>query len=399
MPIDFELSKEQKLIQNIAREFALKELTSKRALEYEKKREFPWDLYKKCAQQGFIGMTWPEEYGGQGLSIIDEMLVCYEFAKAEPSLGITVLIGDLGSGMIAKYGTHEQKAKWLQKYTKGEIVSSQCMTEPRGGSYITRILDTKAEKKGDKWIINGTKTFITNATIASLYLTLVQTDLNAKPPYRGQTVFLIERSENIKATAFENKFGAYASPTGEVIFKDVEVTDKEILGEAEGLNRGFYMMMDYLNYARLRNGVWGVATAEAALERAISYCKEREAFGRKIGGFQGLAFRIVEMATYVEAMKAFAIKCAWVLEKSQKEPSLKEEAIKLASMLKWYGCRLGVEACDLAMDVMAGYGYIESDIERWYRFIKSLEYGEGTKEINKNTIARIMLGREVTKSF
>ncbi len=399
MPVDFELTEEQKLIQQTAREFALKELQPK-AREIEKKHEFPWEIYRKCGQQGFLGMTWPQEYGGQGVSVLDAMLVAYELVKADPPVGAAVLAGTFGSDMIAEFGTHEQKSKWLPRLAKGEITSAGCFTEPAGGSDISRCLDTRAERVGDEWVISGTKQFITNGTTASVFVTLTQTDPKATPPYRGQTEFVIERSEAIEARKYEEKMGWLASPTCEVRFNEVRVRDEDILGGPSNLNRGFYQGLMFLDFTRAAVGWQGLATAEAALERALSYCGEREAFGRKIGGFQGLAFRLVEMATQVEMLKSLCFRSAWLVMKARENPAVYgEESVKVASMAKWFGARTAVEACDLAMDVLAGYGYVESDIDRWYRFAKCLEIIEGTKEIQKNAIARLMLGKEMTRHF
>jgi len=399
VPVDFELTEEQKLIQQTAREFALKELQPK-AREIEKKHEFPWEIYRKCGQQGFLGMTWPQEYGGQGVSVLDAMLVAYELVKADPPVGAAVLAGTFGSDMIAEFGTHEQKSKWLPRLAKGEITSAGCFTEPAGGSDISRCLDTRAERVGDEWVISGTKQFITNGTTASVFVTLTQTDPKATPPYRGQTEFVIERSEAIEARKYEEKMGWLASPTCEVRFNEVRVRDEDILGGPSNLNRGFYQGLMFLDFTRAAVGWQGLATAEAALERALSYCGEREAFGRKIGGFQGLAFRLVEMATQVEMLKSLCFRSAWLVMKARENPAVYgEESVKVASMAKWFGARTAVEACDLAMDVLAGYGYVESDIDRWYRFAKCLEIIEGTKEIQKNAIARLMLGKEMTRHF
>ncbi|MGP3702178.1 MAG: acyl-CoA dehydrogenase family protein [Candidatus Bathyarchaeota archaeon] len=400
MPLDFELSEEQKLLQVSAREFALKEFTKEKAVEYEQKGEFPWDLYRKCAQQGYVGMTWPEEYGGQGLSFVDSMIVAYELVKVEPVIASAIMAGTFGSDIIASFGTHEQKAKWLPRLAKGEITSAGCFTEPAGGSDIARVLDTKAVKQGEYWIINGTKTFITNATTATIFVTLVQTNMAAQPPYRGQTEFIIERGPGVDTTPLTGKLGWHVSPTGEVSFSDVRVTDNEIVGGPVNLNRGFYLGLMFLDATRLAVAIQAIATAEAALERAITYSKEREAFGRKIAAFQGLTFRMVEMATKVEAAKALCFKGAWLTEKARKEPALMEESVKIASMCKWYCGRLAVEACDLAVDVLGGLGYFsEEDTSRWYKFAKMLELVEGTKEIQKNAITRIMFGREIAKYF
>ena len=396
----FDLSEEQKLLQKSVREFAQKELTTEKGVEFEEKGEFPWDLYRKAAQQGYIGITWPEEYGGQGLGMVEQIIVAYELTKADPPLGNAILGGNFGSDIIDHFGTHEQKAKWLPKIAGGEITTAGCFTEPAGGSDISRVLDTRAVKKNGKWIINGTKTFITNATTATIFVTLVQTNPEAKPPYRGQTEFIIERGPGVETTLLSGKIGWHSSPTGEVSFSDVEVTDEAIVGGPENLNKGFYLGLMFLDEARLNIGAISVATAEAALEKAISYAKEREAFGKKIGGFQGLAHRLVEMATRIEMMKSLCFRGALIYDKSKKDKALRDESIKIASMCKWYGARLAVEACDLAIDILGGLGYFaEEDISRWYKFAKQLELVEGTKEIQKNAIARIMLGGEIAKHF
>lgn len=400
MPVDFELTEEQKILQNSAREFALKEFTRDRAVEWEHRAEFPWDLYRRCAAQGYIGMTWPPEYGGHGLGIMETLLVSYEFCKADPSLGSAVLAGIFGADIIAHFGTPQQKAKWLPRLATGEVTSAGCFSEPGGGSDIARVLDTRAIQSQSGWIINGAKTFITNATTASVFITLLQTEPKAKPPYQGQTEFIIERKPGVTTNLLKGKMGWHTAPTGEVLFNDVGATDDDIVGGRANLNRGFSIALAFLDETRLTVGNMSVATADAALTKAISYAKEREAFGRKIGAFQGLAFRLVEAATSVEMAKALCWRGAWLALKARKDPSLRAESIKIASMCKWYGARLAVETCDLLVDTYGGSGYFaEEDVSRWYTFAKQLELIEGTKEVQKNAIARIMLGDEIARNF
>jgi alkylation response protein AidB-like acyl-CoA dehydrogenase len=399
VPLDFELSEEQKMLQNSAREFAGKELTRDKAVEWERQHDFPWDIYRKVAQQGYIGMHWPPEYGGQGLGVAENLIVAYEFCKADPPLGASLLAGTFGSDIIAHNGTPEQKAKWLPRLAKGEITSAGCFTEPGGGSDISRVLETRAKKSGNAWLINGSKTFITNASTASIFVTLTQTDTEARPGYRGQSEFIIEKSPSVSVTPLKGKMGWHTSPTGEVVFTDVEVADDAIIGGPEGLNRGFYFALGFLDEARLSVGNMAIATAEAALDKAVSYSLEREAFGRKIAGFQGLAFRLVEMATEVELAKSLLLRGSWIYEKANEEPALREESIKVASMCKWYGARLAVQSCDLMVDTYGGSGYFaEEDVSRWYTFAKQFELVEGTKEVQKNAIARIMFGNEIAKT-
>lgn len=402
MFMGFELNEQQKLIQSAVREFAEKEFTSEKSREYEEKREFPWELYRKTCQQGFLSLHIPEEYGGQGYGLLEHYICLYEFAKVDPPLADTIIVSThFGVELLVDLGTDEQKAKWLPLLAKGEIVMASMFTEPAGGSDLTRILDTKATKIGDKeWKINGTKTFVTNGEIFKVANVLVQTDSEAKPPYRGQTIFTIEKTSAIETSPIHGKMGWHSSPTSEVTFTDVFATDEDILGGPSNLNRGFYLMLNWLPISRIKIGCLGIAAAEAALQKAILYSKEREAFGRKIGSFQGLAHRMVDIATKVELGKSLLFRAIKVLEKAQVDKSYADEAAKLASMVKYYGSALSVEACDLAIDVFGGYGYIsEYDVERWFRWAKKLDIVEGTKEIQKNAIARYLLGRELAKYF
>ena len=398
----FELTEEQRLIQNAAREFAEKELTPEKSREYEEKKEFPWELYRKACQQGFLSLHIPEEYGGQGYGLLEHYICLYEIAKVDPPLADTIIVSThFGIELIINFGTEEQKAKWLPLLVRGEIVMASMFTEPAGGSDLTRVLDTKATKIGDKeWKINGTKTFITNGEIFKVANVLVQTDFDAKPPYRGQTIFTIEKTPAIETRPIHGKMGWHLSPTSEVTFNDAPAKDEDILGGLPNLNRGFYLMLNWLPITRIKIGCLGIAAAEAALQKAIQYSKEREAFGRKIGSFQGLAHRMVDVAIKVELGKSLLFRAIKVLEKAQVDKSHMEEMTKLSSMVKYYGSALSVEACDLAIDVFGGYGYIaEYDIERWFRWAKKLDIVEGTKEIQKNAIARCLLGKDLTKYF
>ncbi|MCX8204175.1 MAG: acyl-CoA/acyl-ACP dehydrogenase [Candidatus Nezhaarchaeota archaeon] len=397
----FDISEEQKLLQSAIREFAEKELMPEKSREYEEKGEFPWDLYKKACQLGFLSLHFPEEYGGQGYGLLEHYICIYEAAKVDPPLADTIFMSShFGVELLIDFGTHDQKAKWLPLLARGDAVMASMFTEPAGGSDLTRVLDTRALKIDGAWRISGTKTFITNGEIFTVANVLVQTDLNAKPPYRGQTIFLIDRRAGIDTTPMKGKMGWHLSSTSEVTFIDVLATDNDILGGERGLNKGFYLMLQWLPITRTKIGCFSIAAAEAALEKAVSYAKEREAFGRKIGGFQGLAHRMADLAVEVELGKSLLFRTIKVLEKARVDKSYMEEAAKLASVIKYYGSALSVRACDLAIDVLGGYGYLaEYDVERWFRWAKKNDITEGTKEIQKNTIARSLLGRELAKYF
>ncbi|MEM3161372.1 MAG: acyl-CoA dehydrogenase family protein [Candidatus Bathyarchaeia archaeon] len=402
MFLGFDLTEEQKLIQAAVREFAEKELTPDKSREYEEKHEFPWGLYRKACQHGFLSLHFPEEFGGQGYGLMEHFICLYEAAKIDPPLADTIIMSaHFGVELIIKFGNHEQKAKWLPSLSEGEITMSSMFTEPSGGSDLTRPLETRATKiNNTDWKINGTKTFVTNGEIFTVANVLAQTNMEAKPPYRGQTLFLVKKGPNVDTTPIHGKMGWQMSPTSEVTFRDVMVTDEDVLGGPENLNKGLYLTLQWLPITRTKIGCYSIAASEAALQTAIKYSKEREAFGRKIGGFQGLAHRIVDLATEVELGKSLLFRTIKVLEKAQVDRSLMDEAAKLASMVKYYGAALSVKACDLAIDVLGGYGYLaEYNVERWFRWAKKNDIVEGTKEIQKNTIARQLLGKELTKYF
>lgn len=398
----FDLTEEQRLIQEAAREFAEKEFTPEKSREFEERETFPWEIYRKACEQGFLGMHLPVEYGGQGYGLLEHYVSIYEIAKFDPPLADTVMMSaHFGVELLINFGTNEQKEKWLPLLAKGEVVMASMFTEPAGGSDLTRVLDTKASKVGsEEWKLNGTKTFITNGEIFSVANVLVQTDPDAKPPYRGQTLFLIPRVSGVDANPIHGKMGWRLSPTSEVTFSDVSVTNDHILGGPQNFNKGFYLVLQWLPIARTKIGCFGIAAAEAALGKAVKYAKEREAFGRKIGGFQSLAHRIADLATKVELAKSLLFRTIKVLEKTKVDRAYMEEATKLSSMIKYYGSALSVEACDLAIDVFGGYGYIaEYDVERWFRWAKKNEIVEGTKEMQKNTIARQLFGKDLVRYF
>ena len=380
--MDFHLTEEQKEIQQAVREFCQKEFTPELAMEYDKKEEFPWELYRKAASLGFIGIHFPEEYGGGGYGVLENVLVVEEMCRADSTLGSALILGDFACDILLKVGTEEQKEKWLPKVAKGEIVSAGAFTEPARGSDIT-LMDTTAVKQGDEWVINGTKTLITNAPIASFFITLCQTDPEASPTYRGQSLILIERDRpGVDVTKIGDKLGIRPSLTGEVSLSDVHVPAENLVGE---LNRGFYHSLYFFDESRIEIAAQAVGIAQGALDRALKYAREREAFGKKIAEFQAIQHKLADMATKIEAARLLTYKAAWTVDQGKLDPIL-------ASMCKTLAGRVAVEVADEAIQVFGGYGYIgEYEVERFYRDAKITELYEGTREIQKNTIARFLL--------
>ena len=233
--------------------------------------------------------------------------------------------------------------------------------------------------------INGVKTLISNATIASFYITLCQTDMDVEPPYRGQTLFIVEaNAPGLEATKITDKMGIRASPTGEVSYADVRVGDDASVGQ---LNKGFYHSLYFFDESRIEIAAQAVGIAQGALDRALKYAREREAFGRKLVEFQAIAHKLAEMATRIEAARLLTYKAAWLVDQGKMDPAI-------TAMAKTLAGRVAVEVCDEAVQILGGYGYIgDYDVERYYRDAKITEIYEGTREIQLNTITRWMLKR------
>ncbi|MDY6862465.1 MAG: acyl-CoA dehydrogenase family protein [Thermodesulfobacteriota bacterium] len=381
--MDFDLTSEQLSIQKAAREFAEGEFDIDLVQELEMKREFPWEIWKKSCKLGFVGMDFPEEYGGQGYGLFEAILVHEEFCRKAATFGMVVSGVPFGSRIILKNGTEEQKQKYLIPMTKGEMISAGAFTEPDRGSDLTS-LSTIARKEGKDYIINGTKTFTTMAGNANFIIVLCQTDPEAKPGYKGQSSIIVETDrKGIEISKFET-MGWRTLGTTEVSFTDVRVPEENLIGRE---NRGFYQSLDFLNEYRALVGAIATGIAQGAFDRALKYAKEREAFGRKIGEFQAIQHKLAEMATKIETARLLTYKAAHDLDKGVVDP-------KLCSMTKWFTARVAAEVADEAIEILGGHGYMtENEVERFYRDARALELVEGTREIQKNTIARILLGK------
>ncbi len=382
--MDFELTQEQKEIQRAAREFIEGECDKDKILELEQRHEFPREIWKKAARLGFIGIHFPEEYGGQGYGVFENLLVVEEFCRRDSSVGMALSTVDFSSELILKFGTHEQKKKYLIPIAKGESISGGAYTEPDHGSDIT-LLSTVAIRKGDFFIINGTKTFITNGTHANFFVVLCQTNPQAQPSYRGQSTIIVERGvDGFDANEISPKMGLKMVPTAELSFSDVRVPVENLIGEE---NRGFYQVLEFFDESRIEVAAQALGIAQGAFDRALDYSKRRQQFGKRIIDFQATQHKLADMATKIEAAKLLAYKAAWNLDQKRIDP-------KLTSMAKMYCARVAVEIADEAIQIFGGYGYItEYEVERFYRDAKITEIYEGTKEIQKNTIASALMGK------
>jgi len=307
-----------------------------------------------------------------------------EFWRVDPGCGNILLTG-FGSELIQLYGTEEQKKKYLPPLTQGKAIMGRAITEPDAGSDILSSL-TIARKEGNEYVINGSKQFITNGSIANYLAVFCLTHPEVAPRVKRFGVFIVETdSPGFSALKITGKMGIRASDTAELRFSDVKVPKENLIGMKEG--EGFSQIMQLFNINRVIAASQGIGVAQGALDKAIQYVKKRKQFGHPLATFQATQFRIAEMATWVEVARNLCYQAAWMLDHGKIDP-------KLISIAKYLAGEVGVKVANDALQLHGGYGYIaDYDIERFYRDAKIVEIYEGTKEIEKNTIARELLGK------
>ncbi len=382
--MDFELTAEQKDILKAAREFIQGECDKEKILEMEQTHTFPREIWKKAAKLGFIGIHFPEEYGGQGYGIFENILIVEEFCRQDSGVGVALSLADFSSEVVLRFGSPEQKKKYLIPVAKGEFISAGAYTEPDHGSDIT-LMATTATRQGDSFVINGTKTFITNGCLADFFIVLCQTDPGAKPSYRGQCTIIVEKgAKGLEATEIMPKMGIRMTSTAEISLSDVRVPVSYLLGEE---SKGFYQVLEFFDESRIEIAAQALGIAQGAFDRALDYAKQRQQFGKKLVEFQITQHKLADMATKIETARLLTYKAAWNYDQKRIDP-------KLTSMAKMFAGRTAVEVADEAIQIFGGYGYItEYEVERFYRDAKITEIYEGTKEIQKNTIASALIGK------
>lgn len=378
---NFELTREQEDIKKAAKEFAENEIP-KYAKSCDENEEFPWELWKKACKNGFVGVFIDEKYGGAGYGYFENALIWEEFHRVDPGCGFATLGTTIGAETLQLNGTEGQKESYLTPLPKGEAIMAIMITEPHAGSDVAGI-KTRAVKEGEYWVINGTKTFSTNGSIADYAIVLCRTEDEGERHRRFSTIIVDLNSDGITRTKLRGKIGMRASDTAEVHFDNVHVPEENLMGVR---GKGFYHIMDFFNRSRTWVAAQAVGAAQGALELAVRYAKERKAFGEPISHFQSIQFKIAEMATKIEAARCLTYKAASAIDRGKIIP-------ELSAMAKWYAARVAVEVADDCLQIHGGYGYFSDyDISRFYRDVKVLEIYEGTKEIEKWLIGRRILG-------
>ncbi len=382
--MEFELNKTQKDIQKAVRDFVKGEFDKDLAIELAKNHEFPKKIWQKAGEIGLIGVHFPEEYSGQGLGSLEDILVIEELCRGDSSIGSAVALSSFASELIVHFGSDEMKEKFIPQVAEGKMLSAGAFTEPDHGSDITS-LNTTAVKDEDEWVVNGGKTFITNGGLAGFYSVMCQTDPDAKPSYRGISLILVEAErEGLSTMDVGDKMGISTMSTTEVILKDVRVPLANLIGEE---NKGFYHVLHFFDESRIQVAAQALGIAQGAYDRALDYVRKREQFGKKIAQFQITQHKLADMITKIELARLITYKAAWNFDQGRIDP-------KLTSMAKMYAARTAVEVADEAIQLLGGYGYMtEYEVERFYRDAKITEIYEGTKEIQKNTIASSVIGK------
>jgi len=379
--MDFSLSEEHRMLQQAVREFAEKEIMPY-GKEYDEKKVYPWEIYRKAARLGFIGASIPEEYNGAGMDCLAEAIISMEFTRADSSIGSSIDLATLGVPMILHFGTEEQKEKFVSKVPKGDGPSAIAITEPDCGTDVAAIR-TKAVLEGDEWIINGTKQFITNGSVA-LYTIVLAKTADVDPPHRGISAFIVETDrEGYEAKPIE-KMGMNCHDTCEVALKNVRIPKENLVGE---VNKGFYQLMRFFNESRVKIGALHLGIAIGAYERALEYAKQRKAFGKPLVEHQAIQFKLADMWKDIEAARLLVYKAAWLIDQGNPDPAL-------SSAAKLFASEVAVKVTYEAVQIFGGYGYSkEYDIERYYRDARVGTIYEGTSEAQRIVIARRLTGR------
>jgi len=380
--MDFQLTDEQRQLREEVRKFADEEIRPV-ATEYDVAEEYPHEVMDKAAEMGLLAPHVPVEYGGVGYSSLENAILTEELFAADPGIGLCVSSAGFGAEALMEFGTEAQKERVLPEVTAGDAVMGSAISEPQAGSDVTSVA-TRAEKDGDEWVLNGSKMWITNGTVADYFVVVCETDPDIEDRYSGYSQILVEGDrDGLTRDKITGKLGIRASDTAELRFDDVRVPEENLIGQR---GMGFLQLMQFFDETRTAVAAQGVGIARGATERALEYAEEREQFGRAISDFQAIKHKLAEMHTNTEAARWLTYRSAWAVDNEA------GDLTALASMAKEFASRTAVEAADEAVQIHGGAGFVnDHDVERLYRDAKITQIYEGTTEIQKNIIARELL--------
>jgi len=378
--MNFETSETQKMIAHSIRDFAKKHI-SPFMMDWDENQTFPVDLFHKLGEMGYMGVLVPEKYGGSGLSYHEYITVIEEISKVDSSIGLSLAAhNSLCTNHILEFANDEQKQKWLPKLASGEWIGAWGLTEHNTGSDAGN-MSTTAVQEGDYYILNGAKNFITHGISGNIAVVIVRT--GEKGNSRGMTSFVIEKgTPGFSSGKKENKMGMRASETAELVFDNCKVHKDSILGK---VGDGFIQALKVLDGGRISIGALSLGISKGAYEAALKYSKEREQFGKPICEFQGISFKLADMATQIEASELLLHKAAFAKNNGKK-------VITIGAMAKMYASEVCVKIANDALQIHGGYGYTKDfPVEKFYRDAKLCTIGEGTTEIQKLVISRNIL--------
>ncbi|MBT7077207.1 MAG: acyl-CoA dehydrogenase [Pelagibacterales bacterium] len=377
--MDFSLSNDQIAFKSMIQSFA-KDKMAPYANKWDKEKTLPIDVLREAATLGLGGIYVDEKLGGTGLGRLDAAIIFEELSTACPSTAAFISIHNMATWMVSKYGTKYHFDKYLPKLLSMEYITSYCLTEPGSGSDAAA-LSTSAIKEGDYYVLNGTKAFISGATISDTYLTMVRT--GDKSP-SGISCLLIDKdSEGLSFGKLEDKMGWNSQPTAQVIFENCKVPIKNLIGK-EG--EGFKIAMQGLDGGRINIASCSLGAARICLEKSLAYVNDRTQFGKKIADFQATQFKLADMATQLEAARLMVLKAASEID------NLGQDATKMSAMAKRFATDIGFSICNEALQLHGGYGYLsEYEIERYVRDLRVHQILEGTNEVMRVVISRSLL--------
>ena len=380
--MDFTLSEEQALLRRTVREFAEGEIRP-HVMEWDEAQHFPMDLLPRMAALGLTGIQFAEEYGGAGMSAVDYCICIEELARVCPAIALSIAAHNgLCSAHIGMFGSADQKRQYLPRLVRGDVLGAWGLTEAGAGSDAAG-MRTAAVREGDRWILNGAKTFITHGSIGGVMVVIAVTD-RAKG-HRGISAFIVERgTPGMRPGKKENKLGMRASDTSEVVFEDCRVPTSQLLGE-EG--QGFINTLQVLDAGRIGIAALSVGLAQGAFEAARDYALERRQFGQPIAGFQAIQWKLADNATRIEAARLLTYRAAYLKDRGVR-------TTRESAMAKLYASEIAVKAADDCVQIHGGYGFVKDyPAEKYFRDVKLLTIGEGTSEIQRLVIARQLLAQ------
>ena len=378
--MDFSLTDEQQHLRRTVREFAEGEIAP-HVMEWDEASKFPAEIIPQLGEMGLLGVIFPEKYGGAGLGYLEYSIVIEELSRVDGSVGLIVAAhNSLCSNHIYLAGSDEQKKKYLPKLATGEWIGCWSLTEPEAGSDAAGTR-TNAVKHGDCWVVNGGKTFTTNAQYADVCVAMAVTDRAAS--HHGISAFILEKdTPGFRVGKKENKLGMRASATGEVLFTDCRIPDSQLLGKK---GEGFVDSLRILDGGRISIAALSVGLAQGAFDAALKYSKHRKQFGRPISEFQAIQHKLADMATSIEAGRLLTYRAGWMKDHGNR-------VTKESSMAKLFSSEMAVRVADEAVQIHGGYGFIKDyPVEKFYRDVKLCTIGEGTSEIQRLVIARQLL--------